>query len=111
MIRRPPRSTLSSSSAASDVYKRQGEVERIEEEDHPRAGVVAQLDVDELVVEDALEGELRGLLTYLDHVAPVISGGRVTLRPPGLVRASVTAAKRRQEPLSTCPAAATSTRR
>src|SRR5664280_3797520 len=26
MIRRPPRSTLSSSSAASDVYKRQGEV-------------------------------------------------------------------------------------
>src|SRR5664280_1174699 len=27
MIRRPPRSTLSSSSAASDVYKRQGYVE------------------------------------------------------------------------------------
>src|SRR5664280_3859259 len=26
MIRRPPRSTLSSSSAASDVYKRQGQV-------------------------------------------------------------------------------------
>src|SRR5665648_804555 len=26
MIRRPPRSTLSSSSAASDVYKRQGEI-------------------------------------------------------------------------------------
>src|SRR5665648_1116071 len=28
MIRRPPRSTLSSSSAASDVYKRQGEPQR-----------------------------------------------------------------------------------
>src|SRR5664280_3898072 len=28
MIRRPPRSTLSSSSAASDVYKRQGDVIR-----------------------------------------------------------------------------------
>src|SRR5665647_2278263 len=39
--------------------------------------------------EFALEGELRGLLTYLDHVAPVVSGGRVTLRPPSLVRAGV----------------------
>src|SRR5664280_3374286 len=29
MIRRPPRSTLSSSSAASDVYKRQGEEHRV----------------------------------------------------------------------------------
>eukprot|EP00658_Telonema_sp_P-2_P026364 TRINITY_DN20636_c0_g1_i1.p1 TRINITY_DN20636_c0_g1~~TRINITY_DN20636_c0_g1_i1.p1 ORF type:complete len:287 (+),score=89.68 TRINITY_DN20636_c0_g1_i1:140-1000(+) len=32
MIRRPPRSTLSSSSAASDVYKRQGQ-EEVEEQD------------------------------------------------------------------------------
>src|SRR5664280_3850902 len=30
MIRRPPRSTLSSSSAASDVYKRQGSVGPVE---------------------------------------------------------------------------------
>eukprot|EP00658_Telonema_sp_P-2_P073717 TRINITY_DN6282_c0_g1_i4.p2 TRINITY_DN6282_c0_g1~~TRINITY_DN6282_c0_g1_i4.p2 ORF type:complete len:107 (-),score=28.19 TRINITY_DN6282_c0_g1_i4:278-598(-) len=30
MIRRPPRSTLSSSSAASDVYKRQGKINRLE---------------------------------------------------------------------------------
>src|SRR5665648_736713 len=29
MIRRPPRSTLSSSSAASDVYKRQGDADKI----------------------------------------------------------------------------------
>ena len=32
MIRRPPRSTRVRSSAASDVYKRQEEVERDEEE-------------------------------------------------------------------------------
>ena len=31
MIRRPPRSTLSSSSAASDVYKRQKYVQQLEE--------------------------------------------------------------------------------
>ena len=37
MIRRPPRSTLSSSSAASDVYKRQGQID-IHQADahHPR---------------------------------------------------------------------------
>src|SRR5664280_3921457 len=33
MIRRPPRSTLSSSSAASDVYKRQGMTIRFSEQD------------------------------------------------------------------------------
>ena len=35
-----------------------GEVERVEEEHHPLAGVVTQLDVDELALEDALEGDL-----------------------------------------------------
>src|SRR5664280_3752554 len=37
MIRRPPRSTLSSSSAASDVYKRQA-VERLLDGQHVRVG-------------------------------------------------------------------------
>src|SRR5664280_3929026 len=32
MIRRPPRSTLSSSSAASDVYKRQGDLQAIQQQ-------------------------------------------------------------------------------
>src|SRR5665648_137552 len=40
MIRRPPRSTLSSSSAASDVYKRQVQFTR--ERSRPRAGYVEQ---------------------------------------------------------------------
>src|SRR5665648_234440 len=39
MIRRPPRSTLSSSSAASDVYKRQGRLARRAGACHPRRRV------------------------------------------------------------------------
>eukprot|EP00656_Telonema_subtile_P033456 TRINITY_DN37103_c0_g1_i1.p1 TRINITY_DN37103_c0_g1~~TRINITY_DN37103_c0_g1_i1.p1 ORF type:complete len:149 (+),score=1.29 TRINITY_DN37103_c0_g1_i1:71-517(+) len=46
MIRRPPRSTLSSSSAASDVYKRQGagmeHVRLLEEEGQPGAVHISQ---------------------------------------------------------------------
>ena len=39
MIRRPPRSTLDRSSAASDVYKRQDDVPRLRrEDDDPRQG-------------------------------------------------------------------------
>ena len=50
----------------------EGEVERIEEEDHPLAAVVAELHVDELAVDDALEGEVGCGLTYLYcHVAPL----------------------------------------
>ena len=48
------------------------EIERIEEQDDPLATVVAELDVDELAVDDAFEGEIGCGLTYLDcHVAPL----------------------------------------
>src|SRR5674536_369978 len=40
MIRRPPRSTLSSSSAASDVYKRQRQIEEIVDDDYDLGRVV-----------------------------------------------------------------------
>src|SRR5664280_3860993 len=43
MIRRPPRSTLSSSSAASDVYKRQVWEELAEIEELARAGAAVQV--------------------------------------------------------------------
>src|SRR5680860_1909441 len=42
MIRRPPRSTQSRSSAASDVYKRQAYSRRADEEDVGRLGHEAQ---------------------------------------------------------------------
>ena len=54
MIRRPPRSTLDRSSAASDVYKRQ-EPQRAHGEEEERALVV-------LDVLEAVEPELTGLL-------------------------------------------------
>eukprot|EP00658_Telonema_sp_P-2_P059524 TRINITY_DN48520_c0_g1_i1.p1 TRINITY_DN48520_c0_g1~~TRINITY_DN48520_c0_g1_i1.p1 ORF type:complete len:131 (+),score=33.78 TRINITY_DN48520_c0_g1_i1:140-532(+) len=44
MIRRPPRSTLSSSSAASDVYKRQvGELEEVRRAGHIQRGIVEEV--------------------------------------------------------------------
>src|SRR5664280_1435901 len=53
MIRRPPRSTLSSSSAASDVYKRQGH------DSHRTSGLLRE-DLDELAEAfDGYEGDLK----------------------------------------------------
>src|SRR5664280_3682401 len=54
MIRRPPRSTLSSSSAASDVYKRQG---------HPyhHIGMPGTVMLRESVVEETLVDVMLGL--------------------------------------------------
>src|SRR5664280_2865289 len=70
MIRRPPRSTLSSSSAASDVYKRQAQVAP-----HDIA------DPDEVLVEDRLVESEQ--LVELGAVAGAVAGaedngGRVT---------------------------------
>src|SRR5664280_3870729 len=57
MIRRPPRSTLSSSSAASDVYKRQAPGILLSEQPVDRAGqprivAVAEVDQDFEVLQD-----------------------------------------------------------
>ena len=43
MIRRPPRSTLDRSSAASDVYKRQGRIGGVEESHRRRGAGVERL--------------------------------------------------------------------
>src|SRR5664279_4260638 len=53
MIRRPPRSTLSSSSAASDVYKRQGRARF-------GKGIQLRLEFAGRGVESLLLGRLRG---------------------------------------------------
>src|SRR5665648_1300593 len=61
MIRRPPRSTLSSSSAASDVYKRQVAVVRlvVDHHDVPLVAELAAHAADHLVG-GLGEGALRG---------------------------------------------------
>ena len=58
MIRRPPRSTLDRSSAASDVYKRQGvvqvDVDRERAEEEPREAADGELDEERQRVEHRL---------------------------------------------------------
>ena len=63
MIRRPPRSTLDRSSAASDVYKRQmiGEAERI---DADGKGRVVFEEVDDLIGE-----QISVVLLSLIHIS------------------------------------------
>src|SRR5664280_3862028 len=67
MIRRPPRSTLSSSSAASDVYKRQ--VEHTEGVGNGRLGIGAM----QLIEIDPVRTE--SLQTSLDRLPHVARGG------------------------------------
>src|SRR5664279_6154526 len=65
MIRRPPRSTLSSSSAASDVYKRQVEVRddhRLALHAHDRGRDLAQMLEQRIGKEPARKGEMLELL-------------------------------------------------
>ena len=57
MIRRPPRSTLSSSSAASDVYKRQ-QMERMEKGDS-EASLVHQVRMDPMVPTETQDSLVR----------------------------------------------------
>src|SRR5664279_2003666 len=64
MIRRPPRSTLSSSSAASDVYKRQAEL------------IAAFADF-VVLVEDAVHGADRAVVDTLIEQAGVDFGRRL----------------------------------
>ena len=54
MIRRPPRSTLDRSSAASDVYKRQAQTDRVEGDRSPVVHVLKP-------GSERREGELKGL--------------------------------------------------
>src|SRR5664279_6646508 len=78
MIRRPPRSTLSSSSAASDVYKRQVRQDAAE---HARAGRRAGdlldlgLAVDRVEADAEREGA-RDVAFLLDRVAVADAVGR-----------------------------------
>ena len=77
MIRRPPRSTLDRSSAASDVYKRQGQQEidaTHEIPGHPAHEAVAQeLQLDAGVVSKAVSyTHLRAHETVLDIVCRLL---------------------------------------
>src|SRR5665648_1127872 len=65
MIRRPPRSTLSSSSAASDVYKRQDMIRR--DRNHP--SIIRW----SLANEDNLQGTDEGLMVANKHKKIVVS--------------------------------------
>ena len=71
MIRRPPRSTLSSSSAASDVYKRQvWEMVKVAKEALEVAGVKAE-DLNAIVMHQANEriiDEMAKQLALPEHV-------------------------------------------
>src|SRR5665648_237117 len=68
MVRRPPRSTLSSSSAASDVYKRQhyGRICPIETPEGPNIGLIGRLATYAKVNEYGfIETPYRRVLKYL----------------------------------------------
>src|SRR5450756_3126083 len=73
MIRRPPRSTQSRSSAASDVYKRQGQRTA---ETKRRCRTLLQAKADEL---GAWKGTTLTVMAQRPHawVAPVAPGGKV----------------------------------
>ena len=83
MIRRPPRSTLDRSSAASDVYKRQEEQESVSHLVARADGVVAGLPVVALVVE-AVDARpvsythLRAHQTVLDIVCRLLLAKQTT---------------------------------
>src|SRR5678815_3696824 len=70
MIRRPPRSTLDRSSAASDVYKRQphrrciqvGEVELLTNIVHPQVTLLGVVNWEEVGSGEALENGANGLI-------------------------------------------------
>src|SRR5664279_3336674 len=77
MIRRPPRSTLSSSSAASDVYKRQ--LERIRE--------MSRIPVILLTAKDAEQDKLRGFqLRSDDYVTKPFSFAELAARIEAVLR-------------------------
>ena len=77
MIRRPPRSTLDRSSAASDVYKRQEKVGvRVEAADHPVDGFLDELLVghrlDVVALDPVSYTHLRAHETVLDLVCRLL---------------------------------------
>src|SRR5674536_295886 len=72
MIRRPPRSTLSSSSAASDVYKRQS-IDWV-------GGIVTSGFYDTLIENNVFDGVYHAAVT---HMYPTGKGYPVDLSPKG----------------------------
>ena len=87
MIRRPPRSTLDRSSAASDVYKRQDQRERRQVElDRTRRRTFADHDVDLEIFERRVEAvsytHLRAHETVLDLVCRLLLEKKKTTKQP-----------------------------
>src|SRR5665648_919090 len=79
MIRRPPRSTLSSSSAASDVYKRQNEIQlRVGETIKDTANVMSRY-VDCIMIRTFAQKDVEDLAEY--GQIPVINGLTDTHHP------------------------------
>ena len=64
MIRQPPRSTLDRSAAASDVYKRQREIEELKEEYRQR---FPGRDIEEISDEDLLREVLNLSLIHISE--------------------------------------------
>ena len=73
MIRRPPRSTLDRSSAASDVYKRQGLFielpEGFEAQIRPRSGLAARSGITILNSPGTIDADYRGEILSLIHIS------------------------------------------
>src|SRR5664279_4387817 len=92
MIRRPPRSTLSSSSAASDVYKRQEEVVHLDV-DHAEPWIALQQPLSDAhhevglsqpcatVDEQRVHAEGGGGLAMAVHHGPGRGKGQLAARP------------------------------
>eukprot|EP00658_Telonema_sp_P-2_P028252 TRINITY_DN21684_c0_g1_i11.p1 TRINITY_DN21684_c0_g1~~TRINITY_DN21684_c0_g1_i11.p1 ORF type:complete len:228 (+),score=51.75 TRINITY_DN21684_c0_g1_i11:138-821(+) len=89
MIRRPPRSTLSSSSAASDVYKRQLMVRLDAERKAESSGGGGP---------SSRTGGTAGRTTGTTSRTTPLPSSRSSVRSPAPVRAPVTAASRGQSP-------------
>ena len=68
MIRRPPRSTLDRSSAASDVYKRQIVEGRVKQVQHEQGGTVAAVHVAE--GQRVVAGEILSLIHISEPTRP-----------------------------------------
>src|SRR5680860_1358124 len=84
MIRRPPRSTQSRSSAASDVYKRQGQ--KPDENRKPLEGILTNHQLTLLsydVVADDRQAISRRLVTLCETTAPhiILTLGGTGVRP------------------------------
>eukprot|EP00658_Telonema_sp_P-2_P047564 TRINITY_DN36190_c0_g1_i2.p1 TRINITY_DN36190_c0_g1~~TRINITY_DN36190_c0_g1_i2.p1 ORF type:complete len:102 (+),score=24.21 TRINITY_DN36190_c0_g1_i2:99-404(+) len=85
MIRRPPRSTLSSSSAASDVYKRQ------EEHGHDLGGWVSQQEgsLDRTLCHTHLQLSPNAPAVLVHRVFKMLGPGAVYVTDAGLLKGAI----------------------